>query len=296
MLLTVAMGSCLLLGYVVPPGEPCSHHSFDGRIWIRSRQFQQLRCRAARLGDHFHVSLRREFSVALLSRDRNWGNLKHHEETWAFAIILGAVSVALIIDRAWAGSFDGTAAMGALDTLFNAVSISTTSGYVIGDYDGWPVFAKGLLLFLMILGGCAGSTAGGLKVSRLLLWFKMVRMEIRRAYRPNEVVKLRLNGRVVPAGTRGQLSTIVTSAAAAIAIGSYLLVAFGPDKSIDGCVSAVISCLSNVGPAFNEFGPTHNFAEVSPPSMILLSLLMLIGRLKYIAVFVLFSKMLWQRY
>ncbi len=185
---------------------------------------------------------------------------------------------------------------GAIETVFNVVSIATTTGFVIGDYDSWPVLTKGLILFLMLVGGCAGSTAGGLKVSRLLLWFKMLRIEIRRTFRPKETVSLRLNGRPVPDSARGQLFVILSSAVAAIAVSSFILVALEPDKSVDGCVSAVITSVSNVGPAFNEFGPTQNFASLSNPGMILLSLLMILGRLEYVALLALFSRTLWKKF
>jgi len=167
---------------------------------------------------------------------------------------------------------------------------------VVGDYATWPVLAKGLILILMLVGGCAGSTAGGLKVGRLLLWYKMVRVEIRRAYRPNQVSALKLNGRTLPEGTRGQLFVILTSAAVVGAVACYALVGFEPDKTVDGCVSAVLTSLSNVGPGFKEFGPTENFASLSSPGMFLLSILMIVGRLEYIALLVLFSRPLWRKY
>ncbi len=233
--------------------------------------------------------------ISLIGGKRDWRRLKSHEETWWYLAMMVAASIALIIDRAAAADWslaDGEV----LESLFNAAAIATTTGFVVGDYDTWPFLAEGVILGLMIIGGCAGSTAGGLKVSRVILWFKTLRIEIRRAYRPTESIPLSLNGRPVMDGTRGQLLIILSSAAAVIAIGSYILIALEPGKSIDGCVSAVISSLSNIGPAFNEFGPSRNFADLSPPSLVLLSLLMLIGRLEYIAVFVLCSRMLWRKY
>lgn len=234
--------------------------------------------------------------LALIRRGRSWANLRRHEETWVFLAIVVIASIALIADRTMARDSSASGVTGCIETVFNAVSIATTTGYVVGDYDGWPALAKGLILFLMVVGGCSGSTAGGLKVSRLILWLKTLRIEIRRAYRPNEQMKLLLNGRSVPEGTRGQLSVVIVSAAAAIAVGSYILVGLEPEMSVDGCVSAVISCVSNIGPAFNEFGPTDDFASLSSSSMVLLSFLMILGRLEFIAVLVLFSRTLWRKY
>ncbi|MFT4551238.1 MAG: trk system potassium uptake protein TrkH [Verrucomicrobiales bacterium] len=234
--------------------------------------------------------------LILLHKGRDWRTLKSHDESRSFVIILVVVSICLISSRAVTDNFESGFWEGALETVFNVVSVATTTGFVIGDYDSWPAVTKGFILFLMIVGGCAGSTAGGLKVSRLLLWFRMVRIEIRRAFRPNETVSLRLNGRPVPEGTRGQLFVIITAAVAAICVSSVILVALEPEMSVDGCVSAVITCVSNVGPAFNEFGPTHNFAKLSAPGMVLLSLLMILGRLEYVALLALFSRTLWKRF
>ena len=234
--------------------------------------------------------------LVMLRRGRDWGTLRKHEETWAFCEILLVASAALVIDRAVAGQFDGLIWQEILVTVFNVVSVATTTGYVVGDYDSWPALAKGIILFLMMVGGCAGSTAGGLKVARLILWFKLVRNELRRAFRPNQVMRLRLNGWPVPVGTRGQLFVIVTSATAVVGVGSYLLLGLEPSMTADGCATAVLTCVSNVGPGFNEVGPTQNFSALAPSSKILLAFLMIVGRLEYIAILVLFSRSLWRRF
>ena len=234
--------------------------------------------------------------LALLRRNRDWGVLRRHEETWVFAAIVVGISSALVFNRALAGDFDNAWGRDAIDTVFNTVSIATTTGYSVGDYDAWPLLSKGLILLLMLVGGCAGSTAGGLKVGRLILWFKMLRAEVRRAYRPHQVVGLKINGRVVPEGTQGQLFIILTAAATCAVVSSYLLAVLEPGVSVEGCVAAAVACLCNIGPAFAEFGPTQNYSALSPPSMILLSVLMIVGRLEYIAVLVLLSRTLWKHY
>lgn len=231
-----------------------------------------------------------------LFRKKRVDVIEQHEETKTYVVLLLIVALVVAIYRFVAGNLTASWEEELVITLFNVVSIATTTGYVVGDYDLWPVPAKGLILMLMVVGGCAGSTAGGLKVSRFILWFRMARIEIGRAYRPKRVVALELNGYPVPEGTRGQLFVILTTATALTAVGSYLLAAFEPDKSVDGCVSAVVSCLSNVGPAFNEFGPTKNFSDLSVPGTLLLPILMILGRLEYIAVLALFSRNLWRRY
>ncbi len=233
--------------------------------------------------------------IALI-RTRNWNLLKRHEETWAYTAILFVFCVAAIAKRLWSDNFTAPWFEESVDTVFNIVSIMTTTGYATGDYNLWPPAAKGLLLFAMVIGGCAGSTAGGLKVSRMLLCLRLLRMEVSRIYRPNQVVVLKLNGHPVPPGVRGQTFVILTAGAAIMAVSGYLMLAFEPGHSADGCLSAVISCLTNIGPAFKEFGPTQNFSTLSNTSKILLPLLMIVGRLEYLAVLALFSKDLWRRY
>jgi len=234
--------------------------------------------------------------LILVKKTRDLSVLKKHEETWLYLAILSVVSLIIFGIRMAAGGIDISPFAAFVNTAFNTVSLATSTGYGVGDYDTWPPMAKGLLLFLMLIGGCAGSTSGGLKVSRLILWLKMVRAELRRAFRPNQIMSIKLNGWPIPEGTRGQLFLILTMATVSIAISSFILVGMHPSLSVDGCVSAVISCITNVGPAFNEFGPTQNFGVISEPGKILLSILMLVGRLEYIAIFALFSKTFWKHY
>ncbi len=233
--------------------------------------------------------------VAML-RKRSVRLLKQHEETWVFIGILAVLVSLIMAIRLSSGDFSDGELEETVNTLFNVVSILTTTGYASSDYDLWPPLAKALILGAMIVGGCAGSTAGGLKVSRMLLWLRLLRMEIRRIYRPNEVVLLKLNGHQVPAAARGQTFIILTTAMAITAFSSGLLLALEPDQSAMGCVSAVVACLMNIGPAFAEFGPSKNFAGLSTTSNLLLPVLMIVGRLEYLAVLALFSKNLWRRY
>ena len=233
--------------------------------------------------------------IALL-RKRSWQPLKKNEEAKVYASLLSVFCVIAISKRLYSEDFASPWLDEAINTVFNVVSIMTSTGYASSDYNLWPPAAKGLLLFAMVIGGCAGSTSGGLKVSRILLFVRMLRIEVSRVYRPNQVVVLKLNGHPVPDGSRGQTFVILTAGAAIMAFSGYFMLAFEPGHSADGCLSAVISCLTNVGPAFKEFGPMENFSELTPFSKVLLPLLMIVGRLEYLAVLALFSKGLWRHY
>lgn len=233
--------------------------------------------------------------VAMIRR-RSLRVLKQHEETWVFVSLFVVLLGSILALRFSHGQLEANPWSSVVDTLFNVVSILTTTGYASADYDVWPSLAKGLLLGAMVVGGCAGSTAGGLKVSRILLWLRILRQGIRQVYSPNEVVLVKLNGHQVPPTARGQTFIILTTAMALTAGCSALLLSLEPDRSVVGCVSAVIACLMNIGPAFAEFGPTKNFAGLSTPSNLLLPLLMILGRLEFLAVLALFTKNLWRRF
>ncbi len=129
--------------------------------------------------------------IALIKR-REFRILKQHEETWWYLGLLLIASIALIVINATAHGGEST-----VNIVFNAVSIMTSTGFVVGDYDSWPLIGGEIIVILMVIGGCSGSTAGGLKVSRLILWLRLMRIELIRAFRPKLVLPLKLNG--VPA-------------------------------------------------------------------------------------------------
>jgi trk system potassium uptake protein TrkH len=215
--------------------------------------------------------------------------LREHEETrWFLMIAATAVTAILIIHRLEPFGEN------IIDTLFNVVSIATTTGYVAGDYNQWPLLGKEVLLLLMVIGGCGGSTAGGLKVWRVILWIRFLRSELTRAFRPRMIRRPTINKHPVDDGTFGQLFIVLTVASFFLAMGSLAMQLFEPNMSTVGCISAVIASMFNIGPAFAEFGPTKNFANLSTATTLMLPALMILGRLGF--VFVLFSRKLWKHY
>ncbi len=177
---------------------------------------------------------------------------------------------------------------------FQVASIITTTGYVTTDFDLWPSFAKTILLMLMVIGACAGSTGGGIKVARVLLLFKILRRNIRQILNPQKVQIIRNNGRPmdekVLANTNAYLAAYVI-----ILILSFLLV------SLDGFstgtnLSAVLSCFNNIGPGLEAVGPTCNFGAYSILSKIVLIIDMLAGRLEIFPILVLLSRSTWSRH
>ena len=174
---------------------------------------------------------------------------------------------------------------------FQVSSIMTTTGFATTDFDLWPSFSKGLLLMLMVVGACAGSTGGGLKCARVLLLFKSLRRNIRQVLNPKKVMVVRNNRKVVDekilANTNAYLAAYVI-----IVIVSFLLI------SLDGFstgtnVSAVLACFNNIGPGLEAVGPTCNFSAYSDFSKFVLILDMLAGRLEIFPILALFSRSTW---
>ena len=176
----------------------------------------------------------------------------------------------------------------------------TTTGFASTDFDLWPGFSKALLLCLMFVGACAGSTAGGLKMGRLLLILKNLRRNIRRILSPQRVEVVRMNGNRIGEDVLNNTNTYL-AAYGVILVGSFLLIAAVEAVlifAIDGLsmttnVSAVAACFNNIGPGFDVVGPTCNFSVYSWFSKLVLIFDMLAGRLEIFPMLVLFSKSTW---
>ena len=168
----------------------------------------------------------------------------------------------------------------------------TTTGYATTDFDLWPSFSKTLLLCLMVVGACAGSTGGGLKVARLLLLLKGVRRNIRQLLNPRKVEVVRNNGSVVEekilSNTNAYLSAYVVILFAVFAVIS--LDGFSTGTNL----SAVLACFNNIGPGLEAVGPTCNYSAYSGLSKLVLSWAMLAGRLEIFPILVLFSRNTWR--
>ena len=176
---------------------------------------------------------------------------------------------------------------------FQVATVMTTTGYATTDFDLWPSFSKGILLMLMLLGACAGSTGGGLKMARVLLLMKNLHRSVRRALHPNTVRVVKVNNEPVSEWVLSNLNAYVT-AYCVVLMGSYLLVSLD-GFSVEANISAVFSCFNNIGPGFAEVGPTLNFAGYSLFSKLILTLDMLFGRLEIFPMLVLFSRHTWKR-
>ena len=175
---------------------------------------------------------------------------------------------------------------------FQVASIMTTTGFATTDFNLWPSFSKAVILALMIMGACAGSTGGGFKCIRVLLLFKSLKRSIKKMLHPQSVETVRVDGEPVREGIiNGTVAYLI--AYAFIAVASFLVISID-GFSVETNLSAMLSCLNNIGPGFDVVGPMGSFAGYGIISKLVLIFDMLAGRLEIFPVLVLFSKRTWK--
>lgn len=178
-------------------------------------------------------------------------------------------------------------------SLFQVSAIITTTGFATTDFNLWPELSKGILFVLMFIGGCAGSTAGGLKISRVTMLFKTVRREIKRLLHPRSVSSVNFEGKRVDESTLSSATTyFATFMFCFFAV--FILLSFDKFDFVSN-FTATATCLNNVGPGFNVVGPMGSFAGYSNFSKIVLSFAMLFGRLEIYPMIIALSPATWTK-
>lgn len=178
------------------------------------------------------------------------------------------------------------------DVFFTVSSVITTTGYSTVDFDTWPVFSKTILLLLMFIGGCAGSTAGGLKVSRIAILFKTVVGEFKKIGTPNRVINIKMDKKVITKELSSGISTYLMLYITIFLIAILCVSWDSPDFL--SAFSAVAATFNNIGPGMGIVGPTSNYASFSDINKLILSLVMLLGRLEIFPILILFSPSLYK--
>ena len=176
---------------------------------------------------------------------------------------------------------------------FTVSTIITTTGFATTDFDLWPAFSKAIIMLLMIVGACAGSTGGGLKVARLLLLLKSLKRNIGQVLKPRKVQVVRNNGNVVDEKILDNANAYL-AAYVVILFLSFLIVSLD-NFSVGTNFTAVLACFNNIGPGLEAVGPTCNFSGYSVLSKLVLCFDMLAGRLEIFPILVLFSRGTWRR-
>ena len=214
---------------------------------------------------------------------------KDEELRYYIGIVLGSIILIAINIRSLYPTFEETIRTSA----FQVATIISTTGFATTDFDLWPSFSKAILLFLMLLGACAGSTGGGFKVSRLVLLLKSLRRNIHENLHPNEIRKIRMNGANVDEKIIKTLNGYLMAYVLIIIISFIIISLDGFD--VETNLSAIFATFNNIGPGLKACGPSLSFANFSPLSKLVMIGDMLAGRLEIFPILVLFSKSTWKR-
>ena len=229
------------------------------------------------------------FSCYYLLLLRKFGAVFKDQELRTYLLIVfGSIGLIVLNLRGFYGSLEETLR----HASFQVASIITTTGFATTDFDLWPSFSKTILLGLMMIGACAGSTGGGMKVARILLLLKNLGRNIRQMMRPNSVQVVRSNGRVVDekvlANTNAYLAAYMI-----ILVLSFVVISLD-NYSVGTNFTAVLACFNNIGPGLEAVGPTCNFGGFSVLSKLVLIFDMLAGRLEIFPILALLSRSTWK--
>ena len=227
---------------------------------------------------YFHL-LRREAKLAF-----------KNEELWVYLgiVVVATLSITFSVMPQFDSFHDAIRA-----AFFQSAAIVSTTGFVTADFELWPIIAKTILICLMIIGGCAGSTGGGFKVSRVIMLVKDAARDIKVALHPRKVAVIRMDGKTVPENVIVSVSGFLFLYVMISVSGALLLSLEG--MGVVESFTGALTCISNVGPAFGALGPTQNFSALTPFSKWVCSFLMLAGRLEFIPILSLFSISIWRK-
>lgn len=212
-------------------------------------------------------------------------------ELWTYLGIIVA-STAVISANVYK-TFSGNLSNSVRAAYFQVASIATTTGYATADFNKWPMLSKAILFILMFIGACGGSTAGGFKVSRVVLLVKQVGREIKKLLHPRSVSTVRMEGKPVDESTLHGVNVYLAIYIICF-VAVFLLLCIEP-VDLETNISAAAACFNNIGPGLSMVGPAANFSFYSPFSKIVLSFAMLLGRLEIFPLILLFSPQTWKR-
>jgi trk system potassium uptake protein TrkH len=182
------------------------------------------------------------------------------------------------------------------DATFQIVSVITTTGFVSADYTSWTPSLSLLCFFLLFFGACAGSTSGGIKLIRHLVFFKNSILEFKRLLHPNAIIRTKIDGRIVPPAVMTHISVFLLLYLMLFLFGSLVMVIILDDfdRPLLSAISAVATSLGNVGPALADLSPVDNFSAVPASGKCFLTFLMLLGRLELFTILIIFTPYFWK--
>ena len=230
------------------------------------------------------------FNLFYLALIRRFRSIFRSTELWAyFGIVAASIAVIAANILSMCSSFSEALRL----STFQVSSVITTTGYATADFNLWPGLSKTVLFVLMFIGGCAGSTAGGIKVSRIVMMVKMVFNELRFMVRPRSVNTVHFEGKTVDEQTQKSVANyFLIYILCYFAI--FILICFEP-FGFESNFTAVAACFNNIGPGFGVVGPAGSFADYSAFSKYVLSFAMLLGRLEIFPLIIALTPRTWMR-
>ena len=225
------------------------------------------------------------FSLYFLIPQKKFREIFADEELRSYTAITVISALAIAICLYMSGIFTGIEYY-VRQSLFHVVTVMTTTGFIVEDYDSWPEFTKFIIIILMFIGASGGSTGGGCKVSRFIIIGRQLKMEVVKLLHPSSVITPRMDGRPIPQSTMDSAAAFFVLYMLILTVSTLITTAFGID--ILTAFTGILTCLSNVGPGLSRLGSVEHFAWLPDAVKWLMSFCMLAGRLELFAVFLLF--------
>ena len=220
----------------------------------------------------------------------NFRKMQHNEEFWFYlstVIFAGTIAVSILLTNTTKSLEEAFR-----EGFFQVISIITCTGFASADFLFWPSAGTVLLFMLMFSGGSTGSTSGGIKMARHLIVIKNIKCALHRLVHPKIIIPIKLNGKIIDGKTNISIISFIIQYIFIFIIGTMILTANGSDPVTSA--SSVATCMAGIGPGFGTVGPMSNFSDIPEISKVVLSLIMIIGRLEIVTVFILFGKSFWR--
>ena len=214
----------------------------------------------------------------------------HSEELRAYLGIVAAAVIAIAVDIL---HIYGSVGKSLRYAFFQVSSIINTTGFATADFNTWPTFSKGILMVLMFIGACAGSTGGGVKVARVVILVKSSLADMRKMLHPNAIATVRFEGKPLTERSVRGVHVFISVYVLVFAVSFLLLTLEGFD--LVTTFTALAACINNIGPGLEVVGPMGNYAQFSPAAKLLLSFNMLVGRLEIFPMLLLCAPSIWKR-
>ncbi len=230
------------------------------------------------------------FNLFYLATIKRFKSIFKSTELWTYIGILVVCITLISVDIS--ALYDSVSET-VRNASFQVASLVSTTGYSTADFNAWPAFSKGIMFILLFTGACAGSTAGGLKLSRVIILFKMIVREVRKMIHPRSVSAIHCEGKDVEEGVQRSIATYFALYILLI-FATFLIISFEP-FGLETNLTAAISCVNNVGPGFAGVGPMSGYAGYSDFSKLILSLAMLMGRLEIFPILIALIPGTWRK-